>query len=218
MERERKPFRGVKLFLMGYFLLLILVLTGIGIMNWLGYGIIDVSMEYALFGLLLCSALIAGAVWIVRRIQSKGIRIVVGALCTLVILALALAMMSAFSLILVARTPLQYTQLTSPEGRTVVVLRQMSVNGDRIVERLEARGAGQDADAAKFEDLGYSYSAHPRVAHFFYNRKIQATGALEIGCASDAQLMYEWPEENVLYLYVDAPQPGDGGELTLELE
>ena len=218
MERERGPVRGVKLFLMGYFLLLILLLTGIGVMNWLGYGMIDAGMEYTLFGLLVCSALIAGAVWIVRRIQSKGIRIAVGTLCTLVIVALTLAMTSAFSLILVARTPLQYTALTSPGGEAVVVLRQVSIDGDRIAARREARGETLDSQPASFEDLGYRYSAHPRVARFFYNRKAGAEGELEIGCASSAQLIYEWPESDVLHLYVGDPQPGDGGELTLKLD
>ena len=215
MAKEKTPLRGVKRFFMGYFLLLILTLTFIGVMGQLGYAPVDVSMVFALFGLLVCSALIALALWLVRKVRARGLRIAAGAVSALLILAIAMVMLAGFSLILVTAVPRHYTTLTSPSGRTVVVLQQLSADGERIEARCAARGETWNPDTASADDFGYRYTAHPRVARFFYNEKVQAEGALEIGCASDAQLMYEWLDGDVLHLYVEGAHPGDGGELTL---
>ena len=215
MEREKTPLRGVKRFFLGYFLLLILALTFVGVMGQLGYPALDASMVYALFGLLVCSALIALAIFLVRKVRARGLRIAAGAVSALLIAAVALAMLTAFSLMLVAGVPKHYTTLTSPSGRAVVVLRRLSADGERIEARCAARGERWTPESASADDLGYLYSAHPRTARFFYNAKVQAEGALEIGCASDAQLMYDWLDGDVLHLSVEGARPGDGGELTL---
>ena len=108
---EKKPARGVKLFFLGYFALLILLLTGIGVMNWCGYALIDAGAVFVLFGLLLFSAFVAGAVWIVRRIRVRWLRIVSATAGVLLALLLVVEMTSVFSLLLVAQMPLPYTCL-----------------------------------------------------------------------------------------------------------
>lgn len=215
MAEEKTPFRGVKRFFLGYFLLLILTLTFIGVMGRLSYAPVDTSMVFALFGLLVCSALIALAVFLVRKVRARGLRILAGAFSALLVLAVAMAMFSFFSLILVTSTPQHYTTLTAPSGHAVVVLRQLSADAERIEARCAARGEVWNPEAPSAEDFGYRYQAHPRVARFFYDERIQAEGALEIGCASDAQLMFEWLDGDVLRLYVENARSGDGGELTL---
>ena len=214
-EKEKAPFRGVKYFVLGYFFLLILTLTFVGVMGRLGYAPVDASMVYALFALLVCSALVALAVWLVRRVSARGLRIAVGVASTILIALFAAALFAGFSLLLNTGAPQPYTMLTAPSGRKIVVLRQLSADGERIAARCAARGETWDPDTATIEDFGYRYLARPRVARFFYDAKAQAEGELEIGCASDAQLMYEWLDGDVLRLYVEGAHPGDGGELTL---
>lgn len=215
---EKKPARGVKLFFLGYFALLILLLTGIGVMNWCGYALIDAGAVFVLFGLLLFSAFVAGAVWIVRRIRVRWLRIVSATAGVLLALLLVVEMTSVFSLLLVAQMPLPYTTLVSPGGTPVAVLRQMSIDPERIEARLAARGEVWSADTGSMDDFGYRYIAHPRVARYFYDRRAEFEGTLEIGCASAAQLMYDWPEADVLHLYIEGAQPGDAGEITLKLD
>ena len=217
MEAEKSPFGGMKLFFIAYFALLMLALTFIGVMGSLGYEMVNPSAKFVLFGLLIGSAMIAGAIWIVRRIWRKWVKIAVGALLTVVILAVTVGMSLTFSLVLVASTPLHYTTLTSPGGEAVVVMREISNDADRLAERMQAAGLDATQGPRTEADLGELYTAHPRKLRFFYNKKISGEGSIEIGRASEAQLMYEWTDDAMLHLYIDAPEPGDGGEIFFPL-
>lgn len=213
MQTERNPFQGMKKFFIAYFALLMLVLTFIGIMGWLGYEMVDASLKYMLFGLLIGSAMIAGALALVRRIGRKWLKFLAGVVLTGIVLAVIALMYVAFSLVLVAVTPLHYTTLTSPEGEAVVIMRQISGDEVMLAQRMEAAGKDAAQGPESEEDLGYLYSVHPRKWYFFYNKNESGEGSVEIGCASGAQLMYEWMGDASLHLYVDAPQSGDGGEI-----
>ena len=217
MEAEKSPFGGMKLFFIAYFALLMLALTFIGVMGSLSYEMVNPSAKFVLFGLLTGSAMIAGAIWIVRRIWRKWVKIAVGALLTVVILAVTVGMSLTFSLVLVAATPLHYTTLTSPGGEAVVVMREISNDADRLAERMQAAGLDATQGPRTEADLGELYTAHPRKLRFFYNKKISGEGSIEIGRASEAQLMYEWTDDAMLHLYIDAPEPGDGGEIFFPL-
>lgn len=221
MQTEKKPFGKLKLFFVGYFVLLILMLTFVGIMDWFGYKMLDMTLEFAFFTLLTCSALIALTVWILRRVMRSWIKVVVGSLAGFIILALAIGIMSMMSMMLLYNIPMHYTTLTSPEGKTAAVMRLFSRDMDAANARAqERRGANPDADAEEYElsDLAYVYTAYPKVAAFFYDSNHPSEGTVEIGCASEGQLMYEWTNENVLHMYIEKPEPYDHGELTLELK
>ena len=97
---DRVPFRNVKWFVLGYFVLLILILTFIGICGQLGYVFINMNLCFGLFGLLLCSALIAGTVWLVRRIQAKAAKILVGSMGVLITFAVAVILVMVSTLML----------------------------------------------------------------------------------------------------------------------
>lgn len=200
MTESKNPFSGVKLFFYVYFALLILVLTLVGIMGWMGCEMIDSSMKFILFGLLLGSALIAGAWWVVRRIWRKWLKIAVGAVLTAIILLVFLGMYFMFTLMLVAVVPLHYTTLASPAGEPVVVMRTTEV---------------LDAEA---DQIAYHYSVHPRKLYFFYEKETAAEGDVQIMRGSEAQLMYEWTGEDQLHLYVGDAQSGDAGEIHYTLE
>lgn len=219
MERERNPLRGVKIFFIGYFVALILVLTFVGVMNWLGYKMADMTLQFALFGLLVCSALAAGAIWIVNRLRRGWVKMIVGTLCGLAVMAVAVVMMAAFSMLLFSSVPAHYATLTSPAGGHAVVLRSFSQNQESADARAAIRRAADpESDPADYvlDDLAYEYAAYPRVLRFFYNSKRPAEGAVEIGCASEAELVYEWQDET-LHLYIENPQEYDQGECFLTL-
>lgn len=214
MEQEKKksPMDGRKLFFILYFVILMLILTFIGFMSWLGYALVDPSIQYMLFGLLLGSALIGGALWLVRRISNKGIKLVFGAASTIFIIVLLAVMYIAFSLLLKVATPLHYTTLTSPEGENVVIMRIYSNDAALLSERMQANGKDPSADPEE-QDLGYLYSAHPRKLRFFYDAQVSGEGSVEIGVSSQAQLMYEWLPDGQLHLFIDVPEAGDTGEI-----
>lgn len=210
----RDPFRNIKWFVLGYFVLLILILTVIGILWQLGYMFIDMGLACGLFGLLLCSALVAGTVWLVKRVYAKAAKIFVGSLGVLLTFAAALALVMLSSLLLNFGIPAHYTTLVSDDGAAAVVLREFSANEEL---RQLRNVTPQSDEEINFEQLGYAYSAYPRVMRFFYNTRQPAAGALEIGCYSQAQLMYEWLDGDELHLYIADAEPGDAGELRLKL-
>lgn len=215
----KNPFAKIKAFLIGYFALLILLLTVIGVMDWCGYKMLDMTLEFAFFTLLICSALIALVVWILRRVLRSWVKVVIGSVAGLIILALAMGIMSMMSMMLLYNIPMHYTTLTSPNGKTAVVLRLFSRDMDaanaRAAERKAAEGQAGGEDYV-LGDLAYEYTAYPRAAKFFYNSRKPSRGSVEIGCSSTGQLMYEW-EEDVLHMYIENPEEYDRGELTLDL-
>lgn len=213
MQTEKTPASGMKKFFLGYFILLMLLLTFIGVMGWLGYEMVDASLKYMLFGLLVGSGMIAGALALVRRIGRRWLKCIAGTMFTLVILAVIVLMYLVFSLLLVATTPLHYTTLIAPGSEAVVVMREISKDETRLAQRMEVAQRDASQGPSSEADLGYLYSVHPRKLYFFYDRDLSGEGNVEIGAASVARLMYEWSSNSTLHLYVEEPEPGDGGEI-----
>ena len=214
---EHVSFRSVRWFVLGYFVLLILILSFIGICGQLGYVFINMELACALFGLLLCSALIAGTIWLARRMQARVARIIVGSIGALLTLAAAVALLMLTTLMLNFGMPSHYTTLVSGNGRAAVIVRQISTDAALRDLRTAARAAETGAEELALSDLGYSYAAYPRVMRFFYNAKQPAEGRLEIGCTSQALLKYEWTDADTLHLFIGDAEVGDVGELTLKL-
>lgn len=214
---QKNPFKGVQVFFIAYFALLILVLTFVGIMGWLGYEMIDASIKFVLFGLLAGSAMIAGTWWVVKRIWRKWLKIAVGAGLTALVLVIFLVMYMALSFLLISATPLPYAYIGSPGGQNTVILRQVSNDAALAEQRMIAAGEDPSNGPQSEDDLGYRYSAYPTVLNFFYNKKANAQGSLEIGMASAAELKYEWTDDNTLCMTIENPQAGDEGEFLLQL-
>ena len=214
---EQSPFKGMKTFFFVYFMILMLALTFIGVMGWLGYEMVDASIKFVLFGLLAGSAVIGGAWWIVHRIQQKWMKVALGAGMTALVMAVFLLLYMMFSFLLVTTTPLPYIKLGSPSGQNVVILRRMSNDAAMAAQRMTAAGKDASAGPQVEADTGYVYTAYPEVLRFFYNTRANTEGSLEIGYASAAELDYEWTDENTLHMSINNPQPGDGGEFILRL-
>ena len=213
MREKKQSFITLKRVIIAYFILLTLLVAFIGIMERLGYLMIMASTEYTLIALLLCSALIAAAVLIVKRINKKWLKYAAGVISALaVIFAMLIVVMAYLSQSLISR-PVLYTQLTSDEGNVAVVMRRLSMDEDRALARIEAR----DGTEFTSEDFGLLYEVHPRVFRWFYNSKIASEGELEIGNGSQAQLMYEWLDGETLHMYIDHPEVSDVGELIFHI-
>lgn len=201
----------VKYFFYVYFGLLILTLTAVGVMGWLGYKPVDAGMVYVLFGLLVVSALVALAVFICKRIHRNWLKVLGVGVSGVVILAVTVFMFTFFMYAGEFAVPKYYNSFTSPAGKTAVVLRSYSLDAELQKLRPLVYDDGTDF-------LGLNYTAYPRVLRFFYRPDAAGEGTVEIGFHSQAQLMYEWTDENTLHLYIDNPQSGDVGEHTLVLE
>lgn len=220
MQTERKPFGKMKWFFIGYFTLLVLLLTFIGIMDWFGYKMLDMTLEFAFFTLLICSAMVAFTVWVVRRVLRSWIKAVIGSIAGIITLALAMGIMSMMSMMMLYNIPMHYTTLISPDGKEVVVLRLFSRNMDDADARAKMRRAADpesDAEEYVLEDLAYAYTAYPKIAAFFYDSRQPSQGSVEIGCNSEAQLMYEWMDGDTLRMYIEAPEAYDHGDLILNI-
>ena len=211
-------FKGVKLFFVIYFAALMLVLTFVGVMGSLGYEMIDSSVKFVLFGLLAGSAMIGGAWWLVKRIMRRWLKVLVGAAVTALVLAVFLGLYLALSFMLISVTPLPYAYIGSPSGKNTVILRQLSTDAQMVEARMQAAGLDPAEGPRTEDDLGYRYTAYPTVMNFFYNKKADSQGAVEIGMASEATLHYEWIDDDTLRMTAENPQPGDGGECILSLK
>lgn len=178
---------GVKKFFYFYFGALILMLTGIGIMGWLGYRLQEEGMVYLLFGVLAVSALIALAVFICRRVQLRWVKIFTAVFSGLIIAVLAFMMFVFFAWVSEFILPGYYNSFKSPSSKAVVVLRE-------------------------YADESYTsvrYTAYPRVAGFFYDTDKPGEGDLTRELLSPDELLYEWTDENTFHLFADNPQIGE---------
>lgn len=221
MATEKNSFRKARLFVIGYFILLVLMLTFVGIMNWLGYKMSDTTLTFALFALLVGSALAALLVWIVRKLNRRWLKLMIASIGTVGIALLIAGIMVTSSLLLLYSIPAQYTMLTSPNGKQAVLLRKFSRNMDAVNARADACRASEtnaDDDEYVLDDLAYEYIAYPQIGKFFYDSSRPAEGGVEIGCASAAQLMYEWRDDDTLYMYVENAEEYDGGNLELRFD
>lgn len=212
MQGETKAKQGHKRFFLIYFALLIFLLTALGFMRWLGFCLIEAGTEYFLFGVLICSLLVGLTFFLTRRIYSKWLKILLGCLGIAVTFIAAMAMIMVFTVMIEISLPGYYNSFTSPSGKTAVVLREYSADEALISQRIDGEPQGN------YEELGFSYTAYPKAAIFFYNSKKPGNGRLEIGCTSPAQLMYEWTDDDTLHLFIENPQKGDIGEYSITLE
>jgi len=195
--QEKNPGQGVKKFFIAWFSILILVLTGIGIMGRRGLELISAGTTHLLFGVLVVSAIIAAAWWIVGRITARWLKVFTGILFGVIAVGSAVIMYVVFTVMLLTSVPTHYTTLSN-ERCHAVVMRRLEVDFD-----------GNNAPI-------YHYSVHPRAAGFFYNKKISGEGELMIPVESDAQLMYDWQDAHTIRLYAEGAD--EAGSLMLSFD
>ena len=209
-----------KVLLFLYFGWLILVLTGIGIMNQLGYRMINSGLEYTLLTMLICSVIILLTCLLVRRMNSRVLKWIFGALGSVLTFGVGLVLLNFFMFLQIYNSPGFFTYLKSPAGETAVVLRGIDMQEEQVRARAELRRANNpesSMDEFVFEDFGYSYSAYPRKLRYFYDADADVSGEIVIGCDSAAILMNEWLDDDTLHLFIQDPEANDFGEWTLNM-
>lgn len=178
---------GVKKFFYFYFGALVLMLTGIGVMGWLGYRLQQEGMVYLLFGILAVSALIALIVFICKRIQIRWLKIFTAVFSGMITLALAALMLVFFTWSSIFALPNYYNSFESPSGKGVVVLRE-------------------------YADESYTamrYTAYPKAAAFFYNTDKPGEGDLVLDLLGTDELLYEWIDESTFHLFTSNSRLGE---------
>lgn len=70
-------------------------------------------------------------------------------------------------------------------------------------------------DAYDYEAYGYIYTAYPIKLGLFYTSNVPCEGLIYRGVESEAKILYDWLDDTTLSLYLDTPQPGDSGKVTL---
>ena len=163
-----------------------------------------------------------GAFKLYKRVQRRAARIAVLAGLGSVMFILLVLGFSYLSLMGSVTLPSQTGLVRSPDGsRTLVVLRQLDADEERMELRRAARLA-EDPEGdpeLTYADYGYLYAAYPRVAHFFYDVRVEAEGELHMGYESQATLMVEWLDDDTrARFFIENPEPGDEGEWIVSLE
>ena len=220
MSQKKESSGSKKVFFMIYFGLLMLVLGLIGMADKLaGWKMIEGSAPYFMLGLLICSAMIALTVFIVHRIRVKWGKFAVGIAGGLVVLAAAIMMFMFLSVMQFYQIPRMYNILKSADDRQAVIMQTFSEDLERMNLRAETRRAQDGSNEEEYElsDLGVICRVYPRKLLLFYDSKHPSEGQIETGYASEALLKYEWNDDG-LHMYLENPEPGDEGELTLSRE
>lgn len=70
-------------------------------------------------------------------------------------------------------------------------------------------------DAYDYEAYGYVFGAYPVRMGIFYDTNVECDGLIYRGAESASKIMHEWSSDGVLTLYLESPEPGDSGKLSL---
>lgn len=218
--RERRPlFRRSDRVIMIVLAAMILLSVVLYILEHAGLALIRGEIYMFLPMAMVLTALSWGAYAVVRRIQRKTLKTVVGAVFVLAIVVIMLFGLTYGSFVASLTLPQKFGTVTSPSGsRTLVVMRALDSDEERIGVRRSARlEADPDGDPEQIaEDWGYLYAAYPKALGVFYRTDANAEGEISIGYASEGTLMVEWlNDEAEAHFFVQNPGPGDGGEITV---
>lgn len=72
-------------------------------------------------------------------------------------------------------------------------------------------------DAYDYEAYGYVFGAYPVRMGIFYDTNVECEGLIYRGSESASKIMHEWLSDGTLSIYLDSPEPGDSGKLSLHL-
>lgn len=153
------------------------------------------------------------ALW--RRMKPGVARKAVGAVLVIVMALLVMLAMTFASVFTGMNVPGRYAVMSDEEGHTLVVMRGLDPDEDRMKARHEARLAADPEGSPEMtaEDWGFTYTAYaPAGMGLFYRPSTLLDGEVHIGYASKAELMMEW-SDGVGHFFIKNPEIGDGGEM-----
>lgn len=208
------------------FSLVLLILT---LMERAGLRLTNTTLILNGGGLLIVALIVWGLATLVMKIRKIGLKIAAGALVfVLVFMGMAIGSyyIASYAALML---PSKYAVVTSPEGKSVVVMRQLDTGmeseeaaaaaQERMNARRDAIQSQPDAEPLENEDdypagsFGYVYRAYPTFAKFFYREKQPGEGEIYLGYESQAKLLYQWNDDGSVRLYLENPEVADSGEI-----
>lgn len=223
-------------------LVLMVALIALSIIETMGYPLIYTHVTLLGTGVLVLVLLVWAAVAIFRRFSSRMSRIIAGTVLGLVVAFVG--MMGLTYLLTYAQLAMlqPYATISSPAGEKVAIMYTVDTGfvdeeSLRAAEaRMDARKAQLDAEAAAAgevvtettdetgvvdypsEAYGFVYAAYPRVMGLFIDATADSQGLIYRGSASEAEIKFEWTDDNTVRFYLENPEPGDEGEIVLTLD
>ena len=70
-------------------------------------------------------------------------------------------------------------------------------------------------DAYDYEAYGYVFGAYPVRMGIFYDTNVECECLIYRGAESSSKIMHEWLPDGTMTLYLESPEPGDSGRLSL---
>lgn len=153
------------------------------------------------------------ALW--RRMKPGTARYVVGAVLVILMALILMVTMTVTSVFTGMNIPRRYAVMSDEDGHTLVVLRAIDPDEQRMNTRHEARLAADPEDSPEMiaEDFGYTYTAYaPTAMGLFYRPSTLLDGEIHIGYASKGELMLDW-SDGVGHFFIQNPEIGDEGEM-----
>ena len=229
MKEKKLPMSRVHkivLICVSVFSLVLLILT---LMERAGLRLMNTTLILNGGGLLIVALIVWGLVTLVMKIRKIGLKIAAGALVFVLVftgMAIGSYYIASYAALML---PSRYAVVTSPEDKSVVVMRQLDTGmeseeaaaaaQERMNARRDAIQSQPDAEPLENEDdypagsFGYVYRAYPTFAKFFYREKQPGEGEIYLGYESQAKLLYQWNDDGSVRLYLENPEVADSGEI-----
>lgn len=236
-KKEKKPLSTLSKVMLILIGILSLVMITITFIDMAGYHLIVPEINPIGCIAMILLLLIWGAILLYQRIRSSWVKKV-----AIAAFALLIMMLSTFALTLTTQytailLPHKFGTIVSPAGQKVVIMNTMDtgIGSDeefaamqaRMDARMEALNAAAPEDTAETTEVtegypysayGYVYSAFPSQLGIFYRTDVDVEGLIYRGSESQAKLLYEWLDDTTVRFYLENPEPGDSGEVTLRLK
>ena len=213
---------------------LVLLIIALNILQRCGLSLVNGALMLYLPVLALLTLVGWGGYVLFRRIPNRTVKLVVGGVLGIVLLAVVVLGFTYISFVASIGVPHKYRTLVSPTGgRRLVVLRTLDSDEDRIMQRKAARLAADPEGDPEMTaaDWGYVYRAYPEaLLGLFYRSDADVEGEVylnyrdgiapatgEDGTAGPiGTMMLEWLEDDtVAHFYVENAGVAEGGECTV---
>lgn len=99
-----------------------------------------------------------------------------------------------------------------PEG---VVSRALTLDESGAIVYDEDGFLSYNLETYDFAAYGYVFGAYPVRMGIFYDTNAECDGLIYRGAESASKIMHEWLPDGTLSVYLESPEPGDSGRLSL---
>lgn len=235
------PFSKVMMILLAVTMMVVMIFS---ILDRMGLHLLFpeiISVASALVPVLLA---IWGGVTVYNKVKSERARRVFRIVGISVGAGLSAFVLVAAAQLTMYAMPHSYGTIESPAGQKVVILRlnDVGAGGEEeyaaTIARMNARVKYMNGETAEtspevdsesayeaavalesypLEAYGHVYIALPKKLGIFYSSNVVVEGEIYRGEGSKSGLFFEWIDDNTVRFYLENPEPGDEGEMTLYL-